>query len=402
MSFIECFKQAFNCLKTNKLRSFLTMLGIIMGVFSVIAIVAIGNATKAYVFGELEKLGANSLTIMYQTNNMTRNDYLTLDDLETVKNSSPDIKNVMTEITRSGTIRIGEHTRSASINGVSSQYKSIRSVDLVKGRFINSFDESAKSKVVVVDDMFIEKYFKNKEGLGETITLSAGNKRTKLKIVGIVSSESNFMGDVIDYNMFPADIYLPISTVQSIFYNYPYLNNITASVYEENQLKSAGKSIISALERKKKNKDIYISISSADQQKAFGQILGVVSMVLLVIAVITLIVGGIGIVNILLVSVTERIREIGIRKALGAQKSDIIMQFVTESIIMTGISGIIGIIMGILAGSIISKVIGIPPIVDFKVSILALAGSVLLGLLFGVYPAKKAADLDPIESLRYE
>jgi putative ABC transport system permease protein len=131
-------------------------------------------------------------------------------------------------------------------------------------------------------------------------------------------------------------------------------------------------------------------------------VLGVVSSVLLVIAIITLIVGGIGIVNILLVSVTERIREIGIRKALGAQKKDIILQFITESIIMTGISGLMGILLGIIAGGIISSLIKIPPVVDFKVIILAFWGSVALGLIFGVYPAKRAADLDPIESLRYE
>jgi len=142
--------------------------------------------------------------------------------------------------------------------------------------------------------------------------------------------------------------------------------------------------------------------NSADIQKAVGDVLGVVSSILLVIAVITLIVGGIGIVNILLVSVTERIREIGIRKALGAQNRDIIMQFLTESIIMTGVSGIFGILLGIIAGGIISSLIKIPPVVDWQVIIMAFLGSVALGLIFGVYPAKRAADLDPIESLRYE
>jgi putative ABC transport system permease protein len=125
-------------------------------------------------------------------------------------------------------------------------------------------------------------------------------------------------------------------------------------------------------------------------------------MVLLVIAIITLIVGGIGIINILLVSVTERIREIGIRKAIGAKKKDIVLQFLTESILMTGFSGLIGIFLGVLTGAIISSVIKIPPVVDIKTTLIAFAGSILLGIIFGVYPAKKAADLDPIESLRYE
>lgn len=130
--------------------------------------------------------------------------------------------------------------------------------------------------------------------------------------------------------------------------------------------------------------------------------LDVVSSVLLVIAFITLVVGGIGIINILLVSVTERIREIGIRKALGAKKSDIVYQFLTESIVMTSFSGLLGIILGIGAGGFISYMIKIPPVVDIKIIILSFIGSVTLGIIFGVYPATKAADLDPIESLRYE
>ena len=134
----------------------------------------------------------------------------------------------------------------------------------------------------------------------------------------------------------------------------------------------------------------------------FSSIVGVITSVLLVIAIITLIVGGIGIINILLVSVTERIREIGIRKALGAQKSSIVIQFLMESIIMTGIAGIIGIILGIVAGNVLSYLIKIPPAVDIPTVIGSFAMSVVLGLIFGVYPAKKAADLDPIEALRYE
>ena len=139
-----------------------------------------------------------------------------------------------------------------------------------------------------------------------------------------------------------------------------------------------------------------------DVQKMFSDVIGVITSVLLVIAIITLIVGGIGIINILLVSVTERIREIGIRKALGAQKKDIVLQFLMESILMTGFAGMIGIVMGVIAGNVISSLIKIPPAVDIPTVVLSFSMSVILGLIFGVYPAKKAADLDPIEALRYE
>jgi putative ABC transport system permease protein len=182
------------------------------------------------------------------------------------------------------------------------------------------------------------------------------------------------------------------------------LNIIYASVEETDNaaLKKIADKVIRVLEKKHGNKDKYAVQFMSQYQDMLNSLLGIVSSVLLVVAVITLVVGGIGIVNILLVSVTERIREIGVRKALGARKRDIVIQFITESIMITGISGLIGIAFGILGGFIISSLIKIPPVVNVKVVVLAFLGSVALGLLFGVYPAKKAADLDPIESLRYE
>ena len=180
------------------------------------------------------------------------------------------------------------------------------------------------------------------------------------------------------------------------------LDSISVSVEGDELLKPVSDRIIKALEIKKGQSGLFSASTSADQQKIFSSITGVISSVLLVIAVITLLVGGIGIVNILLVSVTERIREIGIRKALGARSRDILLQFITESVIMTGISGLIGILLGLIAGAVIAALVKIPPVVNVGVMVMAFLGSVVLGLIFGVYPAKKAADMDPIESLRYE
>jgi putative ABC transport system permease protein len=232
--------------------------------------------------------------------------------------------------------------------------------------------------------------------------MTPSGTRMSLKIAGVIKSGDDLFGSMYSSDKIPAIIYMPITTVQSIYPNGERLESIMISLTDKDGLGDMGKRIVRALELKHGSKDTYSASNSADMQQVFGQVLNIISSVLLVIAIITLIVGGIGIINILLVSVTERIREIGIRKALGAQKKDIILQFITESIIMTGTSGIIGILLGILAGSIISKLIKIPPTVDWKVIILAFLGSVALGLIFGVYPAKRAADLDPIESLRYE
>ena len=407
MNFSESFKQAFDSLKANKLRSILTMLGIVMGVFSVITIMAIGSAAEGYMNSQFEKIGANTISITYKARNLSPQDWLTLEDMDTVRKAAPEIKNIATVIQRSGSVRIDSKTRDAIILGVSSQYKSFDLIEMAEGRFINDFDVSASSRVVIVDEFFIQKYFKSikdqKDVIGETIVLKTPwGGSTNIKIAGIKKSGDDLFQSMLNNEHAPVIVYMPVTAVQSIYPNGDRLEAISVSVVDKKKLRDVGNRIVKALEMKKGKTDIYMAQNSADIQKAISDVLGVISSVLLVIAIITLIVGGIGIVNILLVSVTERIREIGIRKALGAQRKDIVLQFITESIIMTGLSGLVGIILGITAGSIISALIKIPPIVDLKVILMSFFGSVALGLIFGVYPAKRAADLDPIESLRYE
>lgn len=404
MNFSESFIQALDSLKANKMRSILTMIGIIMGVFSVITIMALGSAAKSYMNSQFERIGANTVSIGYRNTDVDKKDWLTLDDMDTVKKIAPEIKNIATYLQKSGTLRVGSETRNAIVGGVSSQYKNFDLIEMAQGRFINELDIKAQTKVVVVDEYFVKKHFKNAGNvIGKKVEfMTPSGTRMSLKIAGVIKSGDDLFGSMYSSDKIPAIIYMPITTVQSIYPNGERLESIMISLTDKDGLGDMGKRIVRALELKHGSKDTYSASNSADMQQVFGQVLNIISSVLLVIAIITLIVGGIGIINILLVSVTERIREIGIRKALGAQKKDIILQFITESIIMTGTSGIIGILLGILAGSIISKLIKIPPTVDWKVIILAFLGSVTLGLIFGVYPAKRAADLDPIESLRYE
>jgi putative ABC transport system permease protein len=351
-----------------------------------------------------ERIGADTITITYRDQDTDQQDWLKLEDMATVAKSIPEIKNIATTIQKSGTLRMGSESRNAAVMGVSSQYKSFDVLEMAQGRFINDFDISARAKVIIVDELFVEKYFgEGKEVVGEFVTLrTRDGSSAKLRIVGVKKSGDDLFEGMLSNERIPAIVYMPITTVQSLYPNSNRLNSLMVSVVEKDKLRDTGNKIVKLLESRHSKKDLYMAQNSADIQKAIGDVLGVVSSVLLVIAIITLIVGGIGIVNILLVSVTERIREIGIRKALGAQKRDIVIQFITESIIMTGLSGLMGILLGIIAGGIISSLIKIPPVIDIKVIVLSFLGSVALGLIFGVYPAKRAADLDPIESLRYE
>jgi putative ABC transport system permease protein len=380
------------------------MLGIVMGVFSIITIMALGSATENYMNAQFEKIGANTISITYKNIDVDKKDWLTLKDMEYVKEAAPEIKNIATNIQKRGTARVDDKTKDAVVVGVSSQYKNFMIIEMKYGRFINDFDVTKRSKFVVVDELFVKKFYGgDRDVTGETFTLkTASGSTVPLKIIGVMSSGESVFEGIMESELIPAIIYMPITTVQQAYPNSEKLSSIDVTLVEKDKLREVGRRIVNYLEMKHGSEDVYIAQNSADIQKAFSDVLGVVSSILLVIAVITLIVGGIGIVNILLVSVTERIREIGIRKALGAQKKDIVMQFLTESMMMTGCAGLVGILLGVIAGGIISAFIKIPPVVDWKVIIMAFLGSVALGVIFGVYPAKRAADLDPIESLRYE
>jgi putative ABC transport system permease protein len=330
-------------------------------------------------------------------------EWLRLEDIETIKKAAPEIKNVSTYIQRMGTLRMDTKTRDALVYGTTAQYKDFTPMEMATGRFLSDFDVSLRAKVVVVDEYFAKRYFNKTDVVGEIVRLKTpSGSNYNLKIIGVTKAENDLMAGMLDNENMPTYVYMPITTVQQMYYNNKKLDSIMVSLDNDVDYTEVGNRIVRALELNKGKEDVYITYSTQDAQKIFSSIIGVISGVLLVIAVITLIVGGIGIINILLVSVTERIREIGIRKALGAQKRDIVLQFITESIIMTGISGLIGIILGVIGGNIIAQMVNIPPVVDLPVIIMAFMGSVLLGLIFGVYPAKKAADLDPIESLRYE
>ncbi len=404
MGFAESLRQALDSLRSNKLRSFLTMLGIVMGVFSVITIVAIGNATQGYIDAEFQKVGANLITIGYKIKDVPESKQLVLDDMDTIRKVAPEIRNIMTSLQSSGSVRLGSKTRDAIVLGVSSQYKSLSPTEMASGRFVNEMDVTARANVVIVDEPFAKRYFRNEDPIGKEISFRNWNDtRQNLRIVGVVAASDDLLSGMMDNEDFPTIIYMPITTVQSMGSgNTDRLESISVSVEGDELLKPVSDRIIKALEIKKGQSGLFSASTSADQQKIFSSVTGVISSVLLVIAIITLLVGGIGIVNILLVSVTERIREIGIRKALGARGRDILLQFITESVIMTGISGLIGILMGLIAGAVIAALVKIPPVVNVGVMAMAFLGSVLLGLIFGVYPAKKAADMDPIESLRYE
>jgi putative ABC transport system permease protein len=373
-----------------------------MGVFSIIAIVTIGNAAKAYMNSKFNQMGANLIEIKQKSKTLDENDWLRLDDIDTIKEIIPEVKDITALSQSFGTVRVGSKTRDAIIFGVTASYKNFRPLEIVEGgRFIIDDDEKAANNVVIVNETFARKYFNTEYAVGKTVELKVNDGTLVTpSIIGVMKREGNmfenFMGDD-----FPAMVYMPVTTLQQISAS-KKVEQLMITVSQKEELQDIGLIAVRALEYKHENKGGYTATNSADMQKTMSDVMKVIQWVLLVIAIITLIVGGIGIVNILLVSVTERIREIGVRKALGARNKDIVIQFLMEAMIMTGASGLAGILLGVIGGMIAAYAIKIPPALDIKIIIAAFTGSVLLGLIFGVYPAKRAAELDPIESLRYE
>lgn len=403
MYLAENFKQAFISLSTNKLRSILTMMGIVMGVFSVVAIMAISNATKVYMTQELNKMGANTINIQVNSNeDLDSNDYLRIEDMENIRNGVPEAEFVAGGTVIFNELREEDGTRDAIMQGVTNEFERFQQINLVRGRFVSEDDLAGNRRVIVIKDTYAMERFETLDVLGEEITLiNYYGDFQKYRIVGVMSTEGDLFGSLLEGLGLPVEVYVPLTTLQT-FFGSDRLDQISVSARSGEELKATGEKIVRLLDFTHGTEKKYRASNVEQIQQSVGSILNVVSSVLLVIAVITLIVGGIGIINILLVSVTERIREIGLRKAIGAKKKDIVLQFLTESVMMTGFSGTIGIILGLITGMIISSVINIPPIVDMTTALLAFTGSLLLGLLFGVYPAMRAADLDPIESLRYE
>jgi putative ABC transport system permease protein len=381
------------------------MLGIIMGVFSVVAILAISNAAKVFMLDEFNKMGANSIIIQNMQgsgNEIEQRDRLTLDDLEMIKAGVPEVEFGSAAQVFYSDIRVEDGYRTAYVTGATHEYPNFQTIDFVHGRFISAEDIAGQRRVIVVPDTYAKEYFNRTDIIGEEVTVTNYyGDLLKFRVIGVMNTEDGLFASMTAGMEMPIEVIVPVSLTQSFFDN-DTVDQIQVSVYQGTNLKEAGEKIVRLLEFVNQNEDKYMATSIEDIQKSVGSVLDVISMIFVVIAVITLIVGGIGIINILLVSVTERIREIGLRKAIGAKKRDIILQFLTESIMMTGFSGLIGIILGLATGGIISALIKIPPVVDLKTVVFTFLGSILLGIIFGVYPAKKAADLDPIESLRYE
>jgi putative ABC transport system permease protein len=409
-------------LRANKVRAFLTMLGIIIGIGSVIAIVSIGDAITNNVSDTMAGLGANNIyvyvapsendSIYTQMNGINSNeiddsDLLTIDQINRVgqmfSNEISDI--AVYELGGMGKAQDGHRYANVTLYGVNPGYANVQNVEVQKGRFLQDRDISGNRRVAVVSDKLVSNMFgSDVDPLGQKINVNTENGIESFTIVGVYKYlQQSFGGEAVAEKDIRTNLYVPVSVVKETAKNQNY-SNFVIKLKNVNDTQAFTDRIETYMKRLYAHNPNYTcsAYNMENMLSSVTSMMGTISIAVAAIAAIALLVGGIGVMNIMLVSVTERTREIGTRKALGARSSYIKMQFIVESVIICVIGGVIGIITGIALAAAGVSLLHMKLAISVPVVFISVGFSMLIGIFFGYYPAKKASQLDPIEALRYE
>ena len=401
INFAENLKMALDSIKSNKLRSFLTMLGIIIGISSVITILSLGAGGTASITGQFEKIGASTVSIQVNDQKAQRNDYFNVRDTDVlikrvnyVKFASP-----ITQIR--GNIETPNKSKMSIIAGGNDDLQQINGLEMLYGRFFSQRDYLKGNNVIVIDQVSAKNLFGYEDVVGQSVNIGSSLSPKKAKIIGVSKSSGVlFAGQVTEMPVF---VYTPVTFVQKLYPNM-LIDSINIVASSKDKTEEAGNLSLRILQNIHHNqdRDVYSAESVMKQLDQINSIFAIFTSFIAAVASIALLVGGIGVMNIMLVSVTERTREIGIRKALGATTHTILIQFLTESVIITVIGGLIGLVFGIVSAYVLGSIANITPVVSPIAVIGVILFSSAVGIFFGIYPARKAAKLNPIDALRYE
>ncbi len=389
------FKMAINSVMSSKIRSFLTMLGIIIGVASVIVLVNLVTASTLSMRSQLESMGTNLIQVSISRGGWGQTRSVSLDDIEELAEENSDLFEAVTPLVSGmGVIKYGTNNVSSSLTGVSEDYLSIRSREVVDGRFITETDCENRSNVVVIGEYIRQELFGGEDPVGQTVKIN----NEKFTVVGLLDKKSSNASAGSDDDI----IILPYTRATRLLRN-ANINSFMVSAVSSDYMSEATEAIEDFLYKKFKNDDYYSVLNTAELIDTIDDALGTMSLLMAGIAGISLLVGGIGIMNIMLVTVSERTREIGIRKSIGAKRKSIITQFLIESAVISCMGGVIGIGVGVTGSYFVCKALSMDavPINEQATVILgSFAFSALIGIFFGLYPANKAAKLNPIDALR--
>ena len=388
MKFTQAIKMAISSILSNKMRSFLTMLGVIIGVTAVITLIALGQGSIQRVSSQIESLGTNLIVI-----NITggRNRSITREDLERIKEISG-VSEIAPVLSGGVTVKAGNMNANTSLEATTPGYQQVRNTYVQLGRFLLQNDLDMRFRVAVVGVDVADELFGRRDVIGEEISING----VEFTIIGILEEKGSSVAGSDDNR-----VIIPLTTGQRLLRNME-----VRTFYVSTQSPDAVNRVVGEIERfltrKFNDENSFRVFNQTQLLSTINEATATLTMMLSGIAGISLLVGGIGIMNIMLVSVTERTREIGIRKAIGAKKRDILVQFLIESAVISGLGGVLGIIVGFMGANFLSSILNIPVAISADVVLLATGFSVGVGIIFGLYPASKAASLNPIDALRYE
>ncbi len=403
MDLIESVKMAVTTLTGNKLRSGLTMLGIIIGNASVITMVGVGQGAQRYASGQFESLGPNVLFILpgsdaarQRSTDVPRT--LTLDDAKAIATQVPSIESVAPQLQSQRLITYGNKRSDTPIMGTTPEFTIVRDFNMERGRFFTDIDVQRRNRVAALGADTAKKIFGGSDPVGQSIRI----RNISFQVIGVMEAKGAFLGSNQDDS-----VYIPITTMASqiVGRTSPYglsVSFISVTARDEKSVSAAQFQMTNLLRLRHKivNSNDFTIRTQKDALEIVGNVTGALTLMLAAIAGISLFVGGIGIMNIMLVSVRERTQEIGLRKAIGATQQDILMQFIIEAIILSALGGMIGTGIGVAGVSIVSAVSPLKAGVSATAIVLAVGVSGGIGLFFGVFPARQAAKLDPIVALR--
>lgn len=397
MNWWEMIKVAVEGIWVNKLRSALTVLGIIIGVMAVIIVVTIGQGGREKIMTEMESMGSN-LFVVYvgEVEDGNYEKYqMSVEECKIIKESVDGLKALVPVAYASPTVQSRRKKETCSVTATDGDYALIRNVQMAQGRFFSSSDNAAARRVIVINQKMADDLFGvGGDALGQKLMIGDN----PVMVIGVSKSSAGMFsgGD-------RPEAYIPLNFFFTMYESYG-VYELNGTAVSKDRVEEVAQKVVKLLQIRHgvKENQVYRMFNMEQEMQAANKVTGIMTMIIGAIAGISLLVGGIGVMNIMLVSVTERTREIGIRMAIGARRQDIMRQFLIESTVLSLLGGIIGIILGMAGAALICAAIKMPFHVSLSTVLIASAFSMAVGIFFGLYPANRAAKLDPIEALRYE